>query len=77
MAQPGQMLNQMIFRQGKTLISDDDLMALHRETPIVSGEPVIPDGLGFSVDLRPEWRPGWVPRQAAYWRRSIWPRSAL
>ncbi|EET48119.1 2'-deoxycytidine 5'-triphosphate deaminase [Thalassobium sp. R2A62] len=53
-AQPGQMLTQMIFRQGKTLISDDDLMALHRETPIVSGEPVISGGLGFSVDLRPE-----------------------
>lgn len=53
-AQPGQMLTQMIFRQGKTLISDDDLMALHRETPIVSGEPVISGGLGFSVDLRPQ-----------------------
>ncbi|HEV8035755.1 2'-deoxycytidine 5'-triphosphate deaminase [Yoonia sp.] len=53
-AQPGQMLNQIIFRQGKTLMSDDDLRALHAQTPIVSGEPVISDGLGFSVDLRPE-----------------------
>ncbi|PUB19217.1 2'-deoxycytidine 5'-triphosphate deaminase [Yoonia sediminilitoris] len=51
--QPGQMLNQVIFRQGKTLMSDDALRALHAETPIVSGEPVISDGLGFSVDLRP------------------------
>ncbi|MFN3661848.1 2'-deoxycytidine 5'-triphosphate deaminase [Yoonia sp.] len=52
-AQPGQMLNQIIFRQGKTLMSDDALRALHAQTPIVSGDPVISDGLGFSVDLRP------------------------
>ena len=52
-AQTGQMLNQIIFRQGKTLMSDDALRALHAETPIVSGDPIISDGLGFSVDLRP------------------------
>ncbi|SFS08790.1 2'-deoxycytidine 5'-triphosphate deaminase [Yoonia litorea] len=52
-AQPGQLLNQIIFRQGKTFMSDDDLRALHAKTPIVSGEPVISDGLGFSVDLKP------------------------
>ena len=52
-AQTGQMLNQIIFRQGKTLLSDDALRALHAETPIVSGDPIISDGLGFSVDLRP------------------------
>ncbi|MEM8537077.1 MAG: 2'-deoxycytidine 5'-triphosphate deaminase [Pseudomonadota bacterium] len=52
-AQTGQMLNQIIFRQGKTLMSDDALRALHAQTPIVSGDPVISDGLGFSVDLRP------------------------
>lgn len=53
-AQTGQMLNQIIFRNGKTLMSDADLTALHADTPIVSGEPVISDGLGFSVDLRPD-----------------------
>ena len=53
-AQQGQMLNQIIFRQGKTLMSDDDLRALHAQTPIVSGDPVISDGLGFSVDLQPK-----------------------
>jgi len=52
-ASPGQMLNQIIFRRGKTMMSDDDLRALHALTPIVSGEPVISDGLGFSVDLEP------------------------
>ncbi len=52
-ARQGQMLNQIIFRVGKTIINDDDLRALHAETPIVSGDPVISDGLGFSVDLQP------------------------
>ncbi|WP_322892591.1 MULTISPECIES: 2'-deoxycytidine 5'-triphosphate deaminase [unclassified Yoonia] len=52
-AQPGQMLNQIIFRHGKTMMSDEALRALHAVTPIVSGDPVISDGLGFSVDLRP------------------------
>ena len=52
-ARTGQMLNQIIFRVGKTIIADDDLRALHHTTPIVSGDPVISDGLGFSVDLRP------------------------
>ena len=53
-ATTGQMLNQIIFRAGKTILSDDDLAVLHAETPIVSGEAVISEGLGFSVDLRPE-----------------------
>lgn len=52
-ARSGQMLNQVIFRTGRTLLSDDELCAIHAQTPIVSGEPVISDGLGFSVDLKP------------------------
>lgn len=52
-AQPGQLLNQIIFRQGKTIMSDDELRAVHARSPIVSGDPVISDGLGFSVDLKP------------------------
>ncbi|MFT5066221.1 MAG: dCTP deaminase [Yoonia sp.] len=52
-ARQGQMLNQIIFRQGQTFMSDNDLRALHADTPIVSGDPVISDGLGFSVDLKP------------------------
>ena len=52
-ARQGQMLNQIIFRHGQTFMSDDDLRALHADTPIVSGDPVISDGLGFSVDLKP------------------------
>ncbi|WP_298557320.1 2'-deoxycytidine 5'-triphosphate deaminase [uncultured Aliiroseovarius sp.] len=51
--QPGQLLNQIIFRQGKTILSDDELREVHTRSPIVSGEPVISEGLGFSVDLKP------------------------
>lgn len=53
-ARPGLLLNQIIFRQGKTILSDEELRAVHARSPIVSGDPVISDGLGFSVDLRPE-----------------------
>ncbi|WP_421703864.1 2'-deoxycytidine 5'-triphosphate deaminase [Aliiroseovarius sp.] len=53
-AQPGQLLNQVIFRQGKTILTDAELHEVHARSPIVSGDPVISDGLGFSVDLRPE-----------------------
>ncbi|RKF17068.1 2'-deoxycytidine 5'-triphosphate deaminase [Roseovarius spongiae] len=49
----GQMLNQMIFRVGDTVISDADLRELHAATPIVSDDAVIAGGLGFSVDLKP------------------------
>lgn len=52
-AQPGQLLTQVIFRNGRTFLSDDELRDVHRRTPIVSGTPMISDGLGFSVDLHP------------------------
>ncbi len=53
-ATTGQMLNQIIFRRGQTVISDDALRALHAVTPIVSGDAAISGGLGFSVDLKPD-----------------------
>ncbi|WP_424986309.1 2'-deoxycytidine 5'-triphosphate deaminase [Microbulbifer sp. S227A] len=53
-ARTGQMLNQVIFRTGKTVIADDELRQIHAASPIVSGDAVISDGLGFSVDLRPQ-----------------------
>ncbi len=49
----GQRLNQIRFRQGQAVLSDSDLAALHAQEPLVSGEAVISEGLGFSVDLRP------------------------
>ncbi|HHB83426.1 MAG TPA: 2'-deoxycytidine 5'-triphosphate deaminase, partial [Devosia sp.] len=52
-AKTGQMLNQIIFRLGDTVIDDSALRALHARTPIVSGTATISNGLGFSVDLQP------------------------
>ena len=49
----GQRLNQIRFRRGHATLSDDALRTLHASDPLVSGEPVISEGLGFSVDLRP------------------------
>lgn len=50
----GQRLNQVRFRQGQAVLSDAELRALHAADPLVTGEAVISEGLGFSVDLRPE-----------------------
>ncbi len=49
----GQRLNQIRFRTGQAQLSDADLAALHARVPLVDGDPVISEGLGFSVDLRP------------------------
>jgi len=49
----GQRLNQIRFRHGHATLADTDLKALHATEPLVSGEAVISEGLGFSVDLRP------------------------
>jgi dCTP deaminase len=49
----GQRLNQIRFRHGHAVLTDVELLALHRAEPLVSGEAVISEGLGFSVDLRP------------------------
>jgi dCTP deaminase len=49
----GQRLNQIRFRQGQAVLSDAELTNLHAVEPLVSGEAVISEGLGFSVDLRP------------------------
>jgi len=49
----GQRLNQIRFRQGQAVLSDADLAALHAKEPLVSGEALISEGLGFSVDLKP------------------------
>ena len=49
----GQRLNQIRLRQGQAVLTDAALLALHARDPLVDGLPVISDGLGFSVDLRP------------------------
>jgi dCTP deaminase len=49
----GQRLNQIRFRSGQAALSDADLATLHATEPLVDGTPVISEGLGFSVDLKP------------------------
>jgi dCTP deaminase len=46
-------LNQIRFRRGEAVLTDDALRALHAQTRLVDGTPMIDDGLGFSVDLSP------------------------
>ncbi|KGM88621.1 Deoxycytidine deaminase [Roseovarius mucosus DSM 17069] len=53
LVRPGMRLNQIRFRAGQAVLSDDALRALHVQTPLVDGDAMIDDGLGFSVDLRP------------------------
>ena len=53
LVRPGMRLNQIRFSAGSGAVSDRDLEALHATTPLVSGDALISDGLGFSVDLKP------------------------
>ncbi|MQQ07380.1 2'-deoxycytidine 5'-triphosphate deaminase [Epibacterium sp. SM1979] len=52
LVRPGMRLNQIRFRRGQAMLSDQELRSLHAEAPLVDGLAVIEDGLGFSVDLR-------------------------
>ncbi len=53
LVRPGMRLNQIRFGRDNSILSDDELRALHAVSPLVDVEPVISDGLGFSVDLMP------------------------
>ncbi|KIC48606.1 2'-deoxycytidine 5'-triphosphate deaminase [Tateyamaria sp. ANG-S1] len=52
LVRPGMRLNQIRFRAGQAVLDDAALTALHAEMPLVDGDAVIDEGLGFSVDLR-------------------------
>ncbi|OWU82330.1 2-deoxycytidine 5-triphosphate deaminase [Oceanicola sp. 22II-s10i] len=54
LVRPGMRLNQIRFRDGAARLDDAALRSLHGKVPLVDGEAVIDEGLGFSVDLRPE-----------------------
>ena len=55
LVRPGMRLNQIRFRAGQAVLDDDELRTRHAKHPLVSGEAaVIDEGLGFSVDLRPD-----------------------
>jgi dCTP deaminase len=51
LVRPGMRLNQIRFRAGHAVLDDNALAALHARDRLVTGHPVISDGLGFSVDL--------------------------
>ena len=53
LVRPGQRLNQIRFRRGEAVLTDAELRALHAAETLVAGapDPVIAQGLGFSVDL--------------------------
>jgi len=52
LVRPGMRLNQIRFGRGDAKLDDCALRALHAQTPLVDGDAMIDDGLGFSVDLR-------------------------
>ncbi len=53
LVRPGMRLNQLRLRHGQAVLDDAALTALHAAEPLVDGTPLIDEGLGFSVDLRP------------------------
>jgi dCTP deaminase len=54
LARPGMRLTQLRLRRGARVLSDAELAALHDAAALVDTTPLIAEGLGFSVDLRPE-----------------------
>lgn len=50
---PGMRLNQIRFRQGQVVLTDDELRAMDAQHALVDSEAHIDEGLGFSVDLTP------------------------
>lgn len=53
LARPGMRLNQIRFRRGQVVLSDDQLRAMDADHQLVDSTAHIDNGLGFSVDLRP------------------------
>ncbi|MEM8538781.1 MAG: 2'-deoxycytidine 5'-triphosphate deaminase, partial [Pseudomonadota bacterium] len=49
LVRPGMRLNQIRFRLGQSVLSDEELLVLHADYSLVDGEAVIENGLGFSV----------------------------
>ena len=53
LVRPGMRLNQIRFRQGQAILTDEELSELHNEEALIDSVPKIDAGLGFSVDLQP------------------------
>lgn len=54
LVRPGMRLNQLRLRRGQAVLNDAELTDLNQREPLVEGKALIDNGLGFSVDLRPE-----------------------
>ena len=54
LVRPGMRLNQIRFRQCHAVLTDKELLALHKKENLIDSVPKIDGGLGFSVDLKPE-----------------------
>lgn len=54
LVRPGMRLNQLRLRRGQAVLTDTELTELNQREPLVGGKALIDNGLGFSVDLRPE-----------------------
>ena len=53
LVRPGMRLNQIRFRQGQAILTDEELLELHNKEKLIDSTPKIDAGLGFSVDLQP------------------------
>ncbi len=53
LVRPGMRLNQIRFRQGQAILTDEELLELHNKEILIDSAPKIDAGLGFSVDLQP------------------------
>ncbi len=51
LVRPGARLNQIRFRRGEAIYTDEELEFLHRSLGLVDGDAHIDQGLAFSVDL--------------------------
>ena len=53
LVRPGMRLNQLRLRRGQAILTDAELRDLNARAPLVGGDALIDQGVGFSVDLRP------------------------
>ena len=53
LVRPGMRLNQIRFRNGQAVLTDEELLKLHNKEKLIDSLPKIDAGLGFSVDLQP------------------------
>lgn len=81
---PGSRLSQMRFARGSSAMTDADLARMHAAQPVVSGDPVMRNGLCLGLDLTPAANGivGWrarryagvidVDKVATYAREQFW-----